>query len=135
MPPYTVTVTGATGKTGRHVLEEAAARGWRVRAAARSSPARGERVRLDWDDEATWAPAFSGSQAAYVVIPFNHPGAPEKAPRLIQGAAEAGVARIVLLSTLDAEHAAPDDPVRRAERLTSRRARSVGEFAHHHARR
>jgi uncharacterized protein YbjT (DUF2867 family) len=115
VPAYTVTVTGATGKTGRHVVELATARGWRVRAAGRSRPVDTEWVRLDWDDEATWAPAFSGSQAAYIVIPFNHPGAPEKAPRLLQVVAGAGVQRIVLLSTLDAEHAPPDDPLRVTE--------------------
>jgi uncharacterized protein YbjT (DUF2867 family) len=30
MSQYTVTVVGATGKTGRHVARGAAARGWRV---------------------------------------------------------------------------------------------------------
>ena len=116
MAAHTVTVTGATGKTGRHVARQAAARGWIVRAAVRGRLADADCVRLDWDDEASWAPAFSGSQAAYIVIPFNHPGAPAKAPRLLEVAADAGVPRLVLLSTLDAEHAPPDDPVRVAER-------------------
>jgi uncharacterized protein YbjT (DUF2867 family) len=115
VPAYTVTVTGATGKTGRHVARQATARGWRVRAAVRARPPDADWVRLDWDDEDSWASAFSGSQAAYIVIPFNHPGAPEKAPRLLEAGAAAGVPRIVLLSTLDAEHAPPDDPVRVAE--------------------
>ncbi len=44
MTEYTVTVTGATGKTGRQVVAEARARGWRVRPAARS--------RLEQDDRA-----------------------------------------------------------------------------------
>lgn len=35
MSEYTVTVLGATGKTGRHVTRYAADRGWRVRAAGR----------------------------------------------------------------------------------------------------
>jgi uncharacterized protein YbjT (DUF2867 family) len=112
---YTVTVTGATGKTGRHVAEQALARGWTVRGAGRGRPPHGRWVRLDWDDEASWAPAFSGGHAAFVVIPFNHPGAPEKAPRLLRLIATTGVSKLVLLSTLDADHAAAEDPARAAE--------------------
>ena len=80
MSDYTVTVIGATGKTGRHVAAQAAARGWRVRAASRREPSHGGWTRMDWEEEGTWSPALSGSDAAYVVIPFNHPGAPQKAP-------------------------------------------------------
>jgi uncharacterized protein YbjT (DUF2867 family) len=115
MSAYTVTVTGATGKTGRQVAAGALTRGWVVRAAARRGPPHGEWTRLDWDREDGWKDAFSGSAAAYIVIPFNHPGAPEKAPALIRAAAAAGVDRVVLLSTLDAEHAPRDDPSRAAE--------------------
>lgn len=112
---YTVTITGATGKTGRHVVAEARARGWRVRAAGRRRRALGEWVPFDWDDRDSWTRAFAGADAAYVVIPFNHPGAPEKTPRLLE-AAGAQVRKIVLLSTLDAEHAPATDPTRVAER-------------------
>jgi uncharacterized protein YbjT (DUF2867 family) len=115
MSDYTVTVVGATGKSGRHVAAQAATRGWQVRAAARRKPSHGEWIRMDWDDEATWSPAFSGSDAAYVVIAFNHPGAPQKAPRLLEVATAAGVRRIVLLSTMDVENAPPEDPMRTAE--------------------
>jgi uncharacterized protein YbjT (DUF2867 family) len=115
MGGYTVTVTGATGKTGRHVARQAAERGWSVRAAGRRPAGHGEWVRLDWDEEATWAPAFTGADAAYVVIPFNHPGAPGRAPALIRAAAAAGVPRIVLLSSMDVVNAPADDPTRVAE--------------------
>jgi uncharacterized protein YbjT (DUF2867 family) len=120
MSRYSVTVTGATGKTGRHVAAQAAARGWRVRTAARREPGQGEWARLDWDHEDTWRPAFSGSDAAYVVIPFNHPGAAERAPGLLAAAASAGVGRIVLLSTMDVDQAPPDSPVRLAEAALER---------------
>ena len=112
---YTVTIFGATGKTGRLVLEQALGRGWRARAAARKPPLVGEWVRFEWDEQERWSEAFEGSDAAYLFIPFKHPGAPETAPQLLDAAAAAGLSRIVLLSSLDAERAAPDDALVRAE--------------------
>ena len=114
MSGYTVAVTGATGKTGRPVVSVAQARGWTVRALARrrDDP---EWTPFDWDDRDTWHPAFAGGDAAYVLIPFNHPGAPEVTPDIIRTAAAAGVSRIVLLSSLDAEHADADSPLRVCE--------------------
>ncbi len=112
---HTVGVTGVTGKTGRLVAERAMTRGWVVRSLTRRAPGIGEWHRLDWDDERTWKPAFSGCDAAYVLIPFNHPGAAARTPDVLRAAAEAGVPRIVLLSSLDAEGAPPDDPLARAE--------------------
>jgi uncharacterized protein YbjT (DUF2867 family) len=107
MTDYTVAVTGATGKTGRNVAAGVAARGWRVRAATRKD--------LNWDDEATWAPVFEGCDAAYVIIPFNHPGAAERTPFVMEAAAAHGVRRIVLLSSMDVDSAEPDSPLRTAE--------------------
>ncbi|WP_092785060.1 SDR family oxidoreductase [Actinokineospora terrae] len=115
MSDHVVTVLGATGKTGRHVVAQAVERGWVVRAAGRRAAGAGEFVAFDWDDESTWHPAFAGADAAYVVIPFNHAGAPEKAPDVIRAAAAAGVARIALLSTIDVDHAPDDDPTKVAE--------------------
>lgn len=115
MSQYTVTVFGATGKTGRHVARYAAERGWRVRAAGRRSPAHGVLEPFDWDDERTWTSAARGSDAAYVLIPFNHPGAPERTPALLSAIAAAGVGRVVLLSSLDVTEAEPDSPLRQAE--------------------
>ncbi|MFI7677526.1 NAD(P)H-binding protein [Actinophytocola sp. NPDC049390] len=118
MNEYTVTVFGATGKTGRHVARYAAERGWRVRAAGRRPSAghgSGEFEPFDWDDERTWTTASRGSDAAYVLIPFNHAGAPERTPALLEAVAAAGVARIVLLSSLDVTEAEPDSPLRLAE--------------------
>lgn len=115
MRSYTVTVVGATGKTGRHVARYASDRGWRVRAAGRSVPAHGSLERFDWDDERTWTSAAEGSDAAYVLIPFNHPGAPERTPALLSAIAAAGVGRVVLLSSLDVTEAEPDSPLRQAE--------------------
>jgi uncharacterized protein YbjT (DUF2867 family) len=116
MSDYTITVVGATGKTGKHVVDEGLSRGWRVRSAARRPTAHGDWVRLSWDERDTWPGAFRGSDAAYVLIPFNHPGAPETTPDLIEAIARNGVRRIALLSSIDAEHAPLDSPLREAER-------------------
>ena len=112
---YTVTIAGATGKTGRHVAAGALARHWAVRAAARRRPPLGTWEPFNWDDAGTWARAFGGSDAAYLLIPFNHPGAAEATPDLIRAVAGAGVPRIVLLSSLDAADASPASPLRQAE--------------------
>ncbi len=113
---YTVTVFGATGKTGRHVAELATGRGWTVRSAGRRPAAHGRTVPFDWDDETTWVPAAAGAQAAYVLIPFNHPGAPERTPDLLRAVAGAGVERVVLLSSLDVDSADADSPLCVSER-------------------
>ncbi|TWP54040.1 hypothetical protein FKR81_00255 [Lentzea tibetensis] len=120
MTDYAVVVTGATGKTGQHVAAGAVARGWQVRSATRSAPPHGDWFPLDWDDESTWAPVFAGCDAAYVIIPFNHPGAAERTPRLMEVAASCGVRRIVLLSSLDVDSAEPDSPLRAAEAAVGR---------------
>jgi uncharacterized protein YbjT (DUF2867 family) len=112
---YTVTVVGATGKTGRHIVRGGLGRGWRMRAAARREPVVGEWAHFEWDDRGTWGPAFAGSDAGYLLIPFNHPGAAEATPDLIAAAAQAGLSRLALLSSLDAEHAPPDSSLIRAE--------------------
>lgn len=112
---YTVTVAGATGKTGRHVTAGALARHWAVRAAARRRPSLGTWEPFNWDDAGSWAKAFGGSDAAYLLVPFNHPGAAEATPDLIRAVAGAGVSRIVLLSSLDAADANPVSPLRQAE--------------------
>ena len=58
--PQPILVLGATGKTGKRVVERLIAAGHPVRAASRS----GE-TRFDWENEATWAPALDGVGAVY----------------------------------------------------------------------
>ncbi|WP_369383053.1 NAD(P)H-binding protein [Streptomyces sp. cg36] len=105
MNNYTVTVTGSTGKTGRHVITQALQRGWRVRAASRRDGGQGEWVPMNWSDQNTWAPAFTGSDAAYIVLPAEHPGILDQAPAMLRTAADAGVKKIVLLSAMDVDTA------------------------------
>ena len=85
----TITVLGATGKTGRRVAERLRAAGHAVRAASRTSA-----TRFDWADPSTWAPAVTGADALYLVPP--DPGTPVDA--FVDLVSSAAVRTIVLLS-------------------------------------
>lgn len=101
-----ITVIGATGKTGRHVVDALVARGAKVRAASRTprpeAAAPGvEPVRFDWEDRDTWAGALAGAEAVYLVGPVG-----QREPELLmhQLLAEAvDVRRVVLLSVMGAD--------------------------------
>jgi uncharacterized protein YbjT (DUF2867 family) len=90
-----ILVLGATGKTGRRVIERLQARGVPTRAGSRAAD-----PPFDWADRDTWAPAMSGVAAVYVTYfpDLAVPGAPEAVGELARLAAEAGVQRLVLLS-------------------------------------
>jgi len=115
----TVLVTGPTGKVGRRLVPILARRGITVRAASRSPlPERAgiESVRFDWTDESTYETARKGVDAMYLVagpIPESrHAG---DICALLDGAADAGVGRVVLLSTFGVSQAPPDNPLRQIE--------------------
>lgn len=82
-------VLGATGKTGRRVVERLSAAGAPVRPASRTSP-----FRFDWGDPGGWAAVLDGARAAYVVAPEG----PADLERFVDEAARAGLDRLVLLS-------------------------------------
>lgn len=84
-----VLVIGATGKTGRRVVEGLQAAGQAVRSASRSSS-----TRFDWDDSSTWGPALAGARASYIVPPE----VPVDMALFVRLAEEAGVERFVMLS-------------------------------------
>jgi uncharacterized protein YbjT (DUF2867 family) len=90
-----ILVLGATGKTGRRVIERLQARGVPTRAGSRAAD-----PPFDWADRDTWAPALSGVAAVYVTYfpDLAVPGAPEAVGELARLAADAGVQRLVLLS-------------------------------------
>ena len=90
-----ILVLGATGKTGRRVIERLQARGVPTRAGSRTA-----QPPFDWADRDTWAPALSGVAAVYVTYfpDLAVPGAPEAVGELARLAADAGVRRLVLLS-------------------------------------
>ncbi|MGY1623657.1 SDR family oxidoreductase [Geodermatophilus sp. SYSU D00965] len=85
-----VLVLGATGTTGRRVVQALRAAGHAVRPASRSSA-----TRFDWSSPETWQPALDGVAAVYLMAPDGVP----VDPRFVTLAAESGVRRIVLLSS------------------------------------
>ena len=100
--PQDILVLGATGKTGRRVVERLQTRGTPARAASRSAL-----PPFDWQDRDTWAPALQGAGAVYVTYfpDLAVPGAPEAVGELARLAVDAGVQRLVLLSGRGEEEA------------------------------
>ncbi|WP_174189249.1 NAD(P)H-binding protein [Nocardia barduliensis] len=97
----TVLVVGATGKTGRPVVDALVGRGVQVRAASRkpeAATAGVEPVRFDWADRSTWAPALHGIDSLYVVGPYAAPDEPGLVGDLLAAAGQ--VRKVVLLSVL-----------------------------------
>jgi len=90
-----VLVLGATGKTGRRVLERLRARGVPVRAGSR-----GATPSFDWEQPATWATALAGCASVYVSFQpdLAVPGALETVTAFFAEARRANVQHIVLLS-------------------------------------
>ena len=90
-----ILVLGATGKTGRRIVDQLISRKIPVRAGSRhANPA------FNWDDRATWQPALDGVSAAYLSYfpDIAIPGAPETIDAFIAQALKSGVRRLVLLS-------------------------------------
>jgi uncharacterized protein YbjT (DUF2867 family) len=88
-------VLTASGKTGRRVADRLEARGVRIRRGSRV----GE-IPFDWIDPATWEPALSDVQAAYVVYTpdLAVPDAPPAIRDFTELAVRSGVKKLVLLS-------------------------------------
>lgn len=88
-------VIGGTGKTGARVAQRLTAVGIRTRIASRTSG-----TRFDWNDQATWQPAVSGVDGAYVTYAPDL-AVPESSTHIEEFAELAyreGVRRMVLLS-------------------------------------
>jgi uncharacterized protein YbjT (DUF2867 family) len=103
-----ILVTGATGKTGRRVLERLMARNVPVRRGSRTAT-----PPFDWQVRRTWDAAVAGAHAAYLSFQpdLAVPGAPETVGAFARTAVQAGVQRLVLLSGRGEEEA------RRAEEI------------------
>ncbi|MET9762199.1 NAD(P)H-binding protein [Streptomyces sp. NPDC006372] len=97
MSNETILVTGATGKTGRRVMQQLTDRGVAARAASRS----GE-VRFDWADRTSWESALHGVDGMYLVAPdLGSPQAADDITAFARQAAATGVRRAVLVSFPD----------------------------------
>lgn len=107
-----ILVTGATGSTGRAVLEALAARGAPLRAMVRREtdrdrlPAGTEVTVADFDDAASVAAALRGAGQAYLVTPSSE-RAGQQQMRFADLAAQAGVGHLVVLSQLAADAGSP----------------------------
>ncbi len=99
---HTTLVLGATGKTGRRVIEQLEQRGLAVKAGSRSSD-----PPFDWEDRATWGPALEGVSAAYISYfpDLGVPGAAETVGAFAELAVASGAKRLVLLSGRGEEEA------------------------------
>jgi uncharacterized protein YbjT (DUF2867 family) len=88
-------VLGGTGKTGRRVVQRLTAQGEPVRIGSRSGG-----VPFDWENPATWAPALTGVNAAYVSYypDLAAPGAAEAIGSFAEMAVNSGTRRLVMLS-------------------------------------
>ncbi|MFG3342275.1 NAD(P)H-binding protein [Glycomyces sp. NPDC048151] len=84
-----ILVTGATGKVGRRLTANLSEAGHNVRAVSRSTA-----IRFDWHDESTWAAAFEGVAAVYLIPPDE----PFLAAAVVAAAEKAGVRRLVAQS-------------------------------------
>jgi uncharacterized protein YbjT (DUF2867 family) len=104
----TTLVLGATGKTGRRILERLTELDVPARAGSRS----GEPP-FDWDDRTTWEPALRDVGAVYISYfpDLAVPGAADKVGAFAELAVARGVRRLVLLSGRGEEEA------ERAERM------------------
>ncbi|HKA10224.1 MAG TPA: SDR family oxidoreductase [Candidatus Dormibacteraeota bacterium] len=107
-----ILVTGATGKTGRHLTGELVRRGERVRAFVRNpaaaAAALGPEVEIvagDLDRADTLAAAMSGVDRLYLLAPPS-PGLATVEAGALEVARRAGVRRIVKHSAIDAGPAA-----------------------------
>ncbi len=102
-----ILVTGAGGKTGRHVIEAILARGARVRAWVRTSAhaealarAGVETIAGDMLDPALWPDALAGVDAVYHIAPNMFPREFDLGRMAIDAASQAGVGRFVYHSVL-----------------------------------
>ena len=95
-------IIGATGKTGRRIVDRLETDGRPVRRGSRTAA-----IPFDWENRETLAPALDGVRAAYVSYfpDLAFPGAVEAVGVLAEEARAAGVERLVLLSGRGEHHA------------------------------
>ena len=107
-----ILVTGATGNTGRAIVDALADRGAPVRAMVRTEADRGrvragvEVVVADFDEAAAIEAALDGAERAYLVTPSSE-RAEEQQKRFADLAAKAGTRHLVVLSQLGSEEHSP----------------------------
>ncbi len=95
-------VLGATGKTGRRVVQRLSEKGHAVRNGSRQSD-----PPFDWDDQSNWDAVLDGVTAAYISYApdLAIPGATDAVRAFVERAAKHGVRRLILLSGRGEEEA------------------------------
>jgi uncharacterized protein YbjT (DUF2867 family) len=95
-------VLGATGKTGRRVVQRLLERGCAVRRGSRQSD-----PPFDWDDQSGWDAALAGATVAYISYApdLAIPGATDAIRAFVERAVMHGLRRLVLLSGRGEEEA------------------------------
>ena len=90
-----ILVLGATGKTGRRIVQRLTDNGHPVRRGSRQG-----RPPFDWCDESSWPGALEGVQAAYISYApdLAIAGATDTIRAFVERAVDLGVKRLVLLS-------------------------------------
>lgn len=98
----TTLILGATGKTGRRIVDRLTARGADLRLGSRSAE-----PSFDWDDDSTWRPALEGVESMYLVYypDVAFPGALDRIRGVLDEARASGVRRVVFLSGRGEEEA------------------------------
>ena len=108
-----ILVTGATGNTGRSIVDALVERGAPVRAMVRAEADRSklrpevEGVVADFDDSGAVAAALDGAERVYLVTPSSEQ-VEEQQKRFAELAAKAGTRHLVVLSQLGAQEHSPD---------------------------
>lgn len=95
-------VLGATGKTGRRVVQRLVEKDYAVRNGSRQSD-----PSFDWDDQSSWDTVLDGVTAAYISYApdLAIPGATDAIRAVIERAVDHGVRRLALLSGRGEEEA------------------------------
>lgn len=113
-----ILVTGATGNTGRAIVDALVERGAPVRAMVRAESDRSklrpevEGVVADFDESAAVAAALDGAERAYLVTPSSEQ-VEEQQKRFAELAAKAGTRHLVVLSQLGAQEPPSTKPRQR----------------------
>ncbi len=97
-----ILVLGATGKTGRRIVERLEAGGFPTRRGSRSAfPS------FDWNNETNWDDCLAGAEAVYInyAPDLAIPGATNSIQAFVDRARQNGVKRLVLLSGRGEEEA------------------------------
>ena len=95
MKGFTI-VLGGNGLIGRKLLPLLRGAGVQVKSAGRSAA----EIRFNWNDQSTFRPALSGARSLYLVPPAMLARPAPAVTELLEAAKDAGIARVVAVSSL-----------------------------------